>query len=100
MKETEMLALGEMLARTADVVRPGEQVPFRDYLRRVLDGGEGQIAALFGAGTFIVSVDGRPVDGGDSAVPVTAASQVVLYRQQGPLLDVLTRGVVRRICMN
>ena len=37
-----------------DVLRPGEQVPFRDYVRRVLDGGEGQIEALFGAGTFFV----------------------------------------------
>lgn len=73
MNETEMLALGEALARAA-VLRPGEQIPFRDYVRRVLDGGEGQIVALFGAGTFVVSVDGRPVDGRDSAVPVTAGS--------------------------
>jgi len=42
-----MLALGEALARTAEVLRPGERVPFRDYLRRVLDGGGGQIAALW-----------------------------------------------------
>jgi hypothetical protein len=100
MNETEMLALGEALARTADVLRPGEQVPFRDYVRRVLDGGEGQIEALFGDGAFLVSVDGRPVDGGDSAVPVTAGSRVVLYRRQGPMLDVLNRDVVRRICLN
>ena len=75
MNETEMLALGEALARTADVLRPGEQVPFRAYVRRVLDAG-------------------------DSAVPVTAGSRVVLYRRQGPMLDVLNRGVVRRICLN
>ncbi len=43
MNETETLALGEALARTADVLRPAERVPFRDYVRRVLDAGEGQI---------------------------------------------------------
>jgi hypothetical protein len=100
MNETEMLALGEALARTADVLRPDEQVPFRDYVRRVLEAGEGQLAALFGDGAFVVSVDGRPVDGCDSAIPVTAGSRVVLYRRQGPMLDVLNRGVVRRICLN
>ena len=100
MNETEMLALGEALARTADVLRADEQVPFRDYVRRVLEPGEGQLAALFGAGAFVVSVDGRPVDGCDSAIPVTAGSRVVLYRRQGPMLDVLNRGVVRRICLN
>jgi hypothetical protein len=100
MNETEMLALGEALARAADVLRPDEQVPFRDYVRRVLEGGEGQLAALFADGAFVVSVDGRPVDDCDSSIPVTAGSRVVLYRRQGPLLDVLNRGVVRRICLN
>jgi hypothetical protein len=32
------------------VLRPDEQVPFRDYGRRVLDTGEGQLTALFGDG--------------------------------------------------
>ena len=32
--------------------------------------------------------------------PVTADSRIVLCRRQGPALDVLTRGVVRQICMN
>lgn len=100
MNETEMLALGEALARTTDVLRPGEQVPFRDYVRRVLDAGEGKLEALFGDGAFVVSVDGRPVDGCDSAMLVNAGSRVVLYRRQGPMLDVLNRGVVRRICLN
>jgi hypothetical protein len=45
-------------------------------------------------------VNGRPVDGCDSAIPVTAGSRVVLHRRQGPMLDVLNRGVVRRICLN
>ena len=100
MNQTEMLALGEALARTADILRPDEQVPFRDYVRRVLEPGEGQLAALFGDGAFIVSVDGQPVEGCDSVIPVTAGSRIVLYRRQGPVLDVLTRGVVRRICLN
>jgi hypothetical protein len=100
MNETEMLALGEALARTANVLRPDEQVPFRDYVRRVLGTGEGQLTALFGDGTFVVSVDGRPVDGCDSAIPVTADSRIVLYRRHGPMLDVLNRGVIRQICLN
>jgi hypothetical protein len=95
-----MLALGGALARTADVLRADEQVPFRDYVRRVLEAGEAQLAALLGDGAFVVSVDGRPVDGCDSAIPVTAGSRVVLFRRQGPMLDVLNRGVVRRICLN
>jgi hypothetical protein len=99
MNEVEMLALGDALARTSDVLRPGELVAFRDYLARALRSQE-QIAALFGATAFHVSVDGRPVDGPNSTVPVTAESRVVLYRRQGPVLDVLTRGVVRRICLN
>jgi hypothetical protein len=36
MNEVELLALGEALARTSDVLRPGEHVSFRDYLGRVL----------------------------------------------------------------
>ena len=56
--------------------------------------------ALLGDGTFVVSVDGRPVDGCDSAIPVTTGSRIVLYRRHGPMLDVLNRGVVRRICLN
>jgi hypothetical protein len=100
MNELEMLALGDALARTSEVVRPEECIPFRDYLERVVRS-EAQIAAVFGGGeAFVVSVDGRPVEGPDSAVPVTAQSRVVLYRRQGPALDVLTRGVVRRICLN
>ena len=59
------------------------------------------MAAVFGgAEPFVVSVEGRPVEGPESTVPVTADSRVVLYRRQGPALDVLTRGVVRRICLN
>jgi hypothetical protein len=100
MNETEMLALGEALARTADVLRPGEQVPFRDYARRVLDESEGQLAAVFGDPAFTITVDGRRVEDRGSMMPVTAASRVVLSRRQGPLLDVLNRGVVRRICLN
>ena len=99
MNEVELLALGDALARTSDVLRSGEHVSFRDYLGRVLRS-EGQIAALFGETAFQVSVDGRPVDGPDSTLPVTAESRVVLYRRQGPALDVLTRGVVRRIWLN
>jgi hypothetical protein len=71
MNEVELLALGEVLARTTDTLRPGEYLPFHDY-------------AVF--------VDGRPVDGPESTLPVTAASRVVLYRRQGPALDVLTPG--------
>jgi hypothetical protein len=89
----------DALARTLEVLRPGECLVFRDYLGRVLRSEE-QIAVLFGETAFQGSVDGRPVDGPESALPVTAASRVVLYRRQGPALDVLTRGVVRRICLN
>ena len=78
---------------------PGEHVSFRDYLARALRS-EAQITALFGETTLLVSVDGRAVDGPESTVPVTAASHVVLYRRQVPALDVLTLGVVRRICLN
>jgi hypothetical protein len=99
MNEVELLALGDTLSRTSDVLRPGEHVSFRDYLARVFRSEE-QIAALFGETAFQVSVDGRPVDGADSTRPGTAASRVVLYRRQGPTLDVLTRGVVRRIWLN
>jgi hypothetical protein len=99
MNEVELLALGEALARTSDVVHPGERIAFRDYLARVLQT-EAQIAALFGDPAFRVSVDGRPVDGPESELPVTAESRVVLYRRQGPTVDVLMRGVVRRIWLN
>jgi hypothetical protein len=99
MNEVEMLALGDTLARTSDVLRPGEHVSFRDYLARALRS-EAQITALFGETTLLVSVDGRAVDGPESTVPVTTGSRVVLYRRRGPALDVLTRGVVRRICLN
>jgi hypothetical protein len=100
MNEVEMLALGDALARTSGVVHPDECIPFRDYLERAL-GSQRQIAAVFDGGeAFVVSVDGRLVDGPDSTVGVTAASRVVLYRRQGPALDVLTRGVIRRICLN
>ena len=43
MNETEMLALGEALARTVDVLRPGEQVRMAARARS---------RALCGAGTF------------------------------------------------
>ena len=99
MNAVELLALGDALARTSDVLRPGEHVSFRDYLARVLRS-EAQIAALFGETAFRVSVDGRPVDGPESTLSVTAESRVVLHRRQGPALDVLTRGVVRRIWLN
>jgi hypothetical protein len=99
MNEVELLALGDALARASDVLRPGEHVSFRDYLGRVLRS-EAQIAALFGETAFQVSVDGRPVDGPDCTLPVTAESRVVLYRRQGPALDVLPRGLVRRIRWN
>lgn len=49
-------------------------------------------------GAFVVSVDGRPVDRPGSTVLVTAESRIALYRRQGPAL--LTRGGVRRICLN
>jgi hypothetical protein len=100
MNETEMLALGEARARTAEVLRPGERVLFRDYLQRVLDGGQGQIAALWSDPAVRISVDGRPVERADSALAVTAGSRVVLYRRRGAMLDVLNRGVARRICLN
>ena len=100
MNATDMLALGEALARTTDVLHPGEQLPFRDYVGRVLDAGERRILALLGDTSFVVSVDGHPLASFDSAIPVTSVSRVVLYRRQGPALDVLTRGVVRRICLN
>jgi len=99
MNEVELLALGDALARTSAVLRPGEHVSFRDYLARALRS-EAQLAALFGEEAFRVLVDGRPVEGPESTLPVTAESRVVLYRRQGPALDVFTRGVVRRICLN
>jgi len=100
MNETELLELGTALARTADVLRPGVIAPFRDYLRVVLADRGRQIETLFGDSACLVSVDGRVVDGPDSPVPVTAVSRVVLYRRQGSMLDVLNRGVARRICLN
>lgn len=100
MNETEILALGEALARTADVLRHGEQVPFGEYVRRILGRDEDQLRALFSDLSLFLSVDGRPVDGPESTMPVTTESCVVLYRRQGAMLDVLTRGVARRICLN
>lgn len=100
MNEVELLALGDALARTSAVLRPGECPKFREYLERVLRS-EAQVAAVFGGDeAFVVSVDGRLVEGPESTAPVTADSRVVLYRRQRPALDVLTRGVVRRICLN
>ena len=100
MNEIEMLELGSALARTSEVLRLGECLAFRDYLERVAWSAT-QVAAVFGGDeAFMVSVDGRPVEGPESMLPVTAESRVVLYRRQGPALDVLTRGVVRRICLN
>src|ERR1700693_4423224 len=73
MNEVAMLAVGDALARTSEVLRPGECVAFRDYLERVVRS-EAQIAAVFGgAEPFVVSVDGQPVDGPESTLPVTAA---------------------------
>lgn len=100
MNETEILALGEALARTADVLCRGEQMPFGEYVRRILGRDEDQLRALFSDLSLSVSVDGRPVDGPESTMPVTTESRVVLYRRQGAMLDVLTRGVARRICLN
>ncbi len=37
----------------------------------------------FGDPCFVVSIDRRAVDGFDSAIPVTSASRVVLYRRRG-----------------
>ena len=53
-------------------------------LRSLIEGSEDQIAALFGEKAVRVSVDGRPVEGPESTLPVTAESGVVLYRPQGP----------------
>jgi len=100
MNETELLELGAALARPADVLRPGTVAPFRDYLRLVLADHGAEIQDLFGDRAHLVSLDGRWVDGPDATLPVTAESRVVLYRRQGPMLDVLNRGVVRRICLN
>jgi hypothetical protein len=101
MNETEMLELGAALARTADILRPGMTAPFRDYVRVVLADLSVEIGTLFGPGaSYLVSVDGQLVDGPESRLPVTVASRVVLYRRQGPMLDVLSRGVARQICLN
>ncbi len=100
MNETAILALGEALARTAEVLRRGEQVPFGEYVRRILGRDEDQLRALFSDLSLFVSVDGQPVDGPDSTVSVTTESRIVLYRRQGAMLDVLTRGVARRIYLN
>ena len=63
MNEVDMLALGDALARTSEVLRPGECLAFRAYLERVLRS-EAQVAAVFdGDEAFVVSVDGRPVEG-------------------------------------
>lgn len=102
MNETELLELGIALARTADVLRrPGRIAPFRDYVRVVLADLGVEVETLFGPHSSCqVTVDGQLVDGPESRLPVTAASRVVLCRRQGPMLDVLNRGVVRRICLN
>lgn len=100
MNDIELLELGAALARPADVLRPGTTAPFRDYLRLLLADQGARILDLFADGAHLVSVDGRLVDGPDATVPGTAASRVVLYRRQGAMLDVLNRGVVRRICLN
>ena len=100
MNEVDLLALGEALARTTETLRPDGCLPFCDYLERVVQD-EAQRAAIFqSGGAYAVSLDGRPVEGPASTVPVTRDSRIVLYRRQGPALDVLTRGVVRRICLN
>ena len=100
MNETELLELGTALARTSDILRPGTRAPFCDYPLMVLANHGGEIEDLCGGSVYLVSVDGQVVDGSDSRVPVTATSRVVLYRRQGPALDVLTQGVVRRIWLN
>jgi len=100
MNEVEMLALGEALARTSDVLHPGECIPFCDYLERVSQRGVRPATVFGGNKAFMVSVDGQPVEGPDATLSVTAKSRVVLYRREGAALDVLTRGVVRRIWLN
>ena len=100
MNEVELLVLGDALARASDVLRPDECIPFQPYLERVLSN-EAQIAAIFKSDeSFLVSVNGRPVGGPEWTLPVTVDSRVVLTRRLGSALDVLTRGVVRRICLN
>lgn len=101
MSETELIELGTALARTGDVLRPGSTAPFRDYVRVVLADLGVAVETLFSPdGACQVTVDGQLVDGPESRLPVTTASRVVLYRRQGPMLDVLNRGVARRICLN
>jgi hypothetical protein len=75
-------------------------VPLRDYLRVVLADRGLDILDLLGRATLRVSVYGRMVDGPESTVSLMAASRIVLDWGDGPMLDVLTRGVVRQICLN
>ncbi len=100
MNETEILALGEALARTAAVLRRGEAIPFAEYVRAILGRDEDQLRGLFSDPSLFVSVDGQLVAGPDSTIPVTAESRVVLCRRQGAMLDVVTGGAARRICLN
>jgi hypothetical protein len=85
MNEVEMLALGDAW--------PGRR---RWYARK---------NASHSATTSSGSCEARgrsqhcSAAGPASTVPVTAHSRVVLYRRQGPALDVPARGVVRRICL-
>jgi len=93
MNETERLELSTPLARTADVLRPGSVARFRDYVRVVLaDLGVGVESFFSPDAACQLTVDGQLVDGPESRLPVTTASRGVVYRRQGPMLNVLTRG--------
>ena len=101
MSETELIELGTASARTSDVLRPASTAPFRDYVRVVLADLGVAVETLFSPeAARQVTVDGQPVDGPESRLPVTTASRVVLYRRQGSKLDVLNRGVARRMWLN
>jgi hypothetical protein len=58
------------------------------------------IAALFGPGWFVPSVDGRHGAERNPRLPVVTRSRVVLYRRRGATFCVLTRAVVTQICLN
>lgn len=101
MHPIELLILTDNLSRTAEVLRPGETMPFRRYWRRRL----GRFAQEIGGGLrraddSAVWMDGHVVTDPDSQISVRCSSHIALCRQRGETIDVLTRPGIYRADLN
>lgn len=96
----ELLILTDNLSRTAEVLSPGEAMPFRRYWRRRLRCFAQEIGGGLWAGDFAVWIDGHVVTDPDSQIPVRYGSHIALCSQRGETIDVLTRPGIYRADLN